>query len=151
VQGRRNDLTSTKLDEVRLSNSNANVLRRLARDHKEDRELHGLLVKHRPSNHGSNQHKARTFDNVKSPAPKPPTGNTRAYIEQRLQAEFREAMKGEPGRPEKGCESQPINTTKGTGNKAYTCERLRREAVLTLCLRQTYVMLTANFRHGGER
>lgn len=35
VQGRRNDLTSTKLVEVRSSNSNANVLRRLARDHED--------------------------------------------------------------------------------------------------------------------
>jgi len=41
---------------------------------------------------------------------------------------YREAMKGEPGRPEKGCESQPIKTEKGTGNKAYTCERLKRDA-----------------------
>jgi hypothetical protein len=41
---------------------------------------------------------------------------------------YREAMKGEPGRPEIGCESQPIKTSKGTGNKAYTCERLSKVA-----------------------
>ena len=43
-------------------------------------------------------------------------------------ADFREAMKGEPGRPKAGtirCESQPIS--KGTGNKAYTLSRLKRE------------------------
>jgi len=45
---------------------------------------------------------------------------------------YREAMKGEPGRPEKGCESQPIKTEKGTGNKAYTCERLKRDVVIGL-------------------
>lgn len=41
---------------------------------------------------------------------------------------FRDAIKGEPGRPGKGCESQPNKTAKGTGNKAYTCERLSKVA-----------------------
>lgn len=56
---------------------------------KEDRELHGLMVKHRPSPSGpkGGRPKKETFDNVKG-LPKPATGNTRAYIEQRLQAEF---------------------------------------------------------------
>jgi hypothetical protein len=36
-------------------------------------------------------------------------------------------MKGKPGRKEKGCDSQPIQTAKGTGNKAYTLDRLKRE------------------------
>ena len=44
-------------------------------------------------------------------------------------AMFREAMKGKPGRKpkqEKGCESQP-KTKKGSGQKAYLDERLRRD------------------------
>jgi hypothetical protein len=40
---------------------------------------------------------------------------------------WREEMKGKPGRKEKGCDSQPIQTAKGTGNKAYTLDRLKRE------------------------
>lgn len=54
---------------------------------KEDRELHGLLVKHRPSKGHGGDRKSIKFDNVKVET-KPPTGNHRAYIEQRLQAEF---------------------------------------------------------------
>lgn len=54
---------------------------------KDDRELHGLLVKHRPSKGHGGDRKSIKFDNVKVET-KPPTGNHRAYIEQRLQAEF---------------------------------------------------------------
>lgn len=44
-------------------------------------------------------------------------------------AKFREAMKEQGKRNDLlSCDSQRSETAKGTGNKAYTCERLRRQA-----------------------
>lgn len=54
---------------------------------KEDRELHGLLVKHRPTGKTGPKPKDNCVNNVNE-IPKRAMGNTRAYIEQRLQAEF---------------------------------------------------------------
>jgi hypothetical protein len=48
-----------------------------------DRELHGLLVKHRPSNQGKRSDLVNNVNEVKEPERH--KGNTRAYIEQRLQ------------------------------------------------------------------
>ena len=42
-------------------------------------------------------------------------------------AAYREAMKGQPGRPRNGCESQHISTSKGTGDRAYSLSRVQRE------------------------
>lgn len=60
---------------------------------KDDQELHGTLVKYRPdgrsftSRHNAKKDKSNV-DKVNVRLPKRATGNTRAYIEQRLQAEF---------------------------------------------------------------
>ena len=56
---------------------------------KDDRELHGLMVKHRPSGGvgGRPSKEQKPVNNVNG-LPKRAMGNTRAYIEQRLQAEF---------------------------------------------------------------
>jgi hypothetical protein len=55
---------------------------------KDDRELHGLMVKHRPSKgQGHRSDKANIVDKINE-VPKRATGTSRAYIEQRLQAEF---------------------------------------------------------------
>lgn len=53
----------------------------------EERELHGLLVKHRPTGKTGPKPKDNCVNNVNE-IPKRAMGNTRAYIEQRLQAEF---------------------------------------------------------------
>lgn len=75
------------VSSTRHGNDTAYTLRRLARDHKEDRELHGLLVKHRPTGKTGPKPKENCVNNVNE-TPKRAMGNTRAYIEQRLQAEF---------------------------------------------------------------
>jgi hypothetical protein len=54
---------------------------------KDDRELHGLMVKHRPAGKTGPKPKGDCVNNVNE-IPKRAMGNTRAYIEQRLQAEF---------------------------------------------------------------
>ena len=56
---------------------------------KDDRELHGLMVKHRPTGGvgGRPSKEQKPVNNVNG-LPKRAMGNTRAYIEQRLQAEF---------------------------------------------------------------
>lgn len=57
---------------------------------KDDRELHGLLVKHRPSPSGpkGGRPKKETVANGNSLPARHTGTNSRAYIEQRLQAEF---------------------------------------------------------------
>jgi hypothetical protein len=56
---------------------------------KDDRELHGLMVKHRPSGGvGGRPSKEQKPVNKLNGLPKRAMGTSRAYIEQRLQAEF---------------------------------------------------------------